>query len=189
MTLDTFHAITEERIPTADEFTEFVRSMGWSIRKEAEQAFLRAPKTDPVALALARMLKREPWRTKVLAPIIENVTEGPPHPTAVTGEPRPREKPPPQLPMACPTCQDQWEPEATTIDRALLCSHGDCPAKRMVNWDEVPRFSVMQSDPSIPNFFGNSSEQSKPSKRNAKRSEPRTTMQSQPVMQADTTST
>lgn len=66
MTLDDFHNLTRERIPTAEEFFAFVRSQGWSIRKTETAAALRATPTDPVALALAKMLRREPYRTNVL---------------------------------------------------------------------------------------------------------------------------
>ena len=59
MTLDDFHNLTRERIPTAEEFVEFTRSMGWSIGKREHKAFLRAPATNPIALSLARFSTAE----------------------------------------------------------------------------------------------------------------------------------
>lgn len=147
MTLDTFHAITEERIPTADEFAAFVRGMGWAIRVEDSKAFLRAPKSDPVAVAVARMLKREPWRTNVLKQI--GVNEGPPQ-----GEQRPKEKPPPQL-QPCTMCQLQPTDTMTETDLALTCDRiVSCPMKSKLTGST---FSVMQNLVSVPNCFSNSS--------------------------------
>ena len=67
MNIEDFHALTRQRIPTPSEFVEFVRSQGWAIGQKETGAFLRAPKSDPLALALARMMSREPYRTNVLA--------------------------------------------------------------------------------------------------------------------------
>lgn len=67
MTLDQMHTVVQERIPTASEFLDFVEASGWQVAvKDDGKAALRAPADDRMALALARMLGREPYRTNVL---------------------------------------------------------------------------------------------------------------------------
>lgn len=71
MTLDDFAGITAGRIPTANEFVQFVTGQGWKIATNGQAASLRVRDTaDPVALATARMLSREPYRSNVLALIV-----------------------------------------------------------------------------------------------------------------------
>lgn len=68
MNLDTFADITSQRIPTPTEFVQFVKSQGWKIITKADGAALRVRDTgDPLAVAMAKMLSREPYRTNVLA--------------------------------------------------------------------------------------------------------------------------
>lgn len=64
-----FRDACRERIPTADEFVNFVEKVGWRVVcRDDGTASLRVPdRSDPVALAMARMLAREPYRTNVLA--------------------------------------------------------------------------------------------------------------------------
>lgn len=70
MTLDEFSAITRERIPTPREFVRFAEALGWQILADEDgRGRLKASKGHPLALALARMLGREPYRTNVLAEI------------------------------------------------------------------------------------------------------------------------
>jgi hypothetical protein len=67
MTLEQFTALTRTRIPTPEEFLSFVNSQRWEIRLKDGRPALRVPdRSDPVAVALARMLAREPYRTNVL---------------------------------------------------------------------------------------------------------------------------
>lgn len=70
MTLHEFHAVTQTRIPTPAEFLAVVKGLGWRIQVGGDRyAALVAPRTDPVALKLAQLLGREPYRTNVLAEI------------------------------------------------------------------------------------------------------------------------
>lgn len=96
MTLDTFAAITDTRIPTADEFLAFVDGMGWQVVKsDAGRAALRVTDTkDPFAVALAKMLSREPWRTRVLERVTAKTVDAPPQEWQAPLPPR-EEKPQP----------------------------------------------------------------------------------------------
>lgn len=68
MTLEQFAGIAQHRIPTPLEFVEFVFSQpGWFITVSPDRkASLRVPKADELAIAVARMMSREPWRTEVI---------------------------------------------------------------------------------------------------------------------------
>ena len=69
MTVEEFTVLLAERIPTAAEFVAFVEAQpGWKVRiKDDGTAALRVPDvTDPVAVRLAKVLGREPYRTNVL---------------------------------------------------------------------------------------------------------------------------
>lgn len=69
MTLDQMADTLTERVPTAAEFIAFTKAQNWQIRKREDgTASLIVPSaSDAVAVALAKMLKREPWRSQVLA--------------------------------------------------------------------------------------------------------------------------
>mgnify|MGYP000853980895 CR=1 FL=1 len=69
MTLDQMADTLSERVPTAAEFIAFTKAQNWQIRKREDgTASLIVPSaSDVVAVALAKMLKREPWRSQVLA--------------------------------------------------------------------------------------------------------------------------
>ncbi len=143
MTLDDFYTLTQGRIPTATEFLAFVRSMGWSVRKTATSAALRAPTSNPVAIALAKMLSREPYRTKVLDLLA--------HPGVATDAPdtgapeTPGEPGGPAMTesLACRACGVCWELAATTADKALLCDRIlTCPEKKRVDWGTIPSHSI-----------------------------------------------
>lgn len=67
MTLDTFCEVIATRIPTPAEFVDFADSQGWRIGAKDGKGFLRAPPADELAVALAKMLSREPYRSNVLA--------------------------------------------------------------------------------------------------------------------------
>lgn len=68
MTLEEFSRVITTRIPTPAEFVAFVEGMGWRIETNGgDRASLRASASDPLAVGLARMLGREPYRTNVLA--------------------------------------------------------------------------------------------------------------------------
>lgn len=68
MTLDDFARLAAERVPTPQEFCDFVAAMGWRIAVEDDgTASLKADAADPVAVKLCRMLAREPYRSGVIA--------------------------------------------------------------------------------------------------------------------------
>ncbi len=72
MTLQDFGSIIHQRIPTPSEFVAVVRGQGWDIAVRADgKAFLKVKSAaDPLAVALAKMLGREPYRTNVLTEIL-----------------------------------------------------------------------------------------------------------------------
>lgn len=112
MTIDEFAAITGERIPTPAEFVRFTTGQGWRIVTNGEAASLRAPASDPLAVALAKMLGREPYRTNVLRYVADHANPDPtgePREDTVTTDPKvpaPRETGPtvPETPRYCPMC-------------------------------------------------------------------------------------
>lgn len=65
MTLEEFAAITAERIPTPEEFVAFAEGQKWGFKVNGKAALLANP-NDPLAVATARMLGREPYRSNVL---------------------------------------------------------------------------------------------------------------------------
>lgn len=67
MTLDTFCEVLAVRIPTPAEFIDFAEGQGWRVGAKDGRGFLKAPPSDEMAVALAKMLAREPYRTNVLA--------------------------------------------------------------------------------------------------------------------------
>jgi len=67
-TIRSFRDLCHERIPTASEFVEFVAAQGWRISVKPDgRASIRGDSGNPIILALARMLAREPYRSNVLA--------------------------------------------------------------------------------------------------------------------------
>jgi|GEM_PF-3946352 len=68
MTTEQFAAIADTRIPTPEEFVAFVHGQGWKIviRDDGTAALRGASSADELALKLAKMLAREPYRTNVL---------------------------------------------------------------------------------------------------------------------------
>ena len=83
MTLDEF--VEVGRIPTPAEFLGFATARGWGVAKRADgTASLRVPDPrDEMAVAFARMLSCEPFRTNVLA-LVESGTDPNPAPTPAT---------------------------------------------------------------------------------------------------------
>jgi hypothetical protein len=71
MTLQEFGGIVQDRIPTPKEFVSVVRGQGWDIVSHSDgKASLRVHNgKDALAIAFARMLGREPYRTNVLLEI------------------------------------------------------------------------------------------------------------------------
>ena len=60
------HTVASERIPTPTEMIRFINSQGWQIKVRDGRGSLTAPKTDPVALGLAKLMSREPYRTNII---------------------------------------------------------------------------------------------------------------------------
>lgn len=67
MTLAELRAVAGERIPTPAEFVAFADGQGWRFGTAGGRPVLYADRGDPLAVAFARMLSREPYRTNVLA--------------------------------------------------------------------------------------------------------------------------
>ena len=67
MTLAEFRAVTVDRIPSPAEFVAFADGQGWRFGTAGGKPVLYARRDDPLAVAFARMLSREPYRTNVLA--------------------------------------------------------------------------------------------------------------------------
>jgi len=62
--------IFRERIPTPAEFVAFIALQGWRIAVRGDGAavlLVRNGKEDPLAVSLARLLSREPYRSEVMA--------------------------------------------------------------------------------------------------------------------------
>lgn len=67
MTISDFRRITDERIPTPNEFVAFAAGQGWNFGMVGDRPVLFADRADPLAVTFARVLSREPYRTNVLA--------------------------------------------------------------------------------------------------------------------------
>jgi len=66
MTLEQFVEVTKARIPTPAEFVSLAEDRGYGFKIDGERAALLARAGDKLAVALAKMLGREPYRTNVL---------------------------------------------------------------------------------------------------------------------------
>lgn len=140
MTIDEFLAIAQTRILTAGEFIEFAGGMGLKITKREGKGFLKGNPKDPILLSLVEMMKREPYRTNVLALVEEDKTQPLPPQEPPPGKPEP---PPVELPTVgvdCQICNSKWEPAATMIDIAMLCLRTNCPAKKNAEWEPYPAY-------------------------------------------------
>ena len=130
MTLDDFARITSERIPTPREFVSFAESQGWSITVTGDRAALHVrDRNDPLAVSLARMLGREPYRTNVLAEVRQRADYDPPseaRPDTVVTDPNPPAPPSVAGPTVCPTCDADIYPAATRADIAQVCERTPC---------------------------------------------------------------
>lgn len=126
LTLDDFAQITNERIPTAAEMIAFAYGQGWSFTTYGGKTSLRVPNSaDPVAVAFAKLLSREPYRTNVLAALNEPA-------------PPPEPQPEPEG-VVCGTCRGTFYcpdrgtfycPEAEIRERVQsphYCSTPGCP--------------------------------------------------------------
>src|SRR5574343_1417386 len=79
--VEEYTEITKTRIPTAAEIVLLVYGMGWSIRYNSDgTASIRGDRTDPLCLSLAKMFKREPYRSDVLALVQQEKTNPAPEP-------------------------------------------------------------------------------------------------------------
>jgi hypothetical protein len=127
VTLDAFAATIAARIPTPAEFVAFADSQGWRIRVKPDGgAGLGAPKTNPLAVQLARILSREPYRSQVLAIVRDRP---PPDPEAPPFEapPAPGEPNPTPAPTHCQQCRAWVNPEVAAGDVRAMCSQSQCP--------------------------------------------------------------
>jgi hypothetical protein len=69
VTLDEFATLVAARFPTAEQFLAFAAGVGWRVLAGTDgRPVLRVPdRADPLAVAFARLLSREPYRSNVLA--------------------------------------------------------------------------------------------------------------------------
>lgn len=68
MTLDEFLTMTQSRLPTAAELTELCDSFGIRFVQGERGPSLKAPvDSGDVAKVVAKLLRREPWRSQVIA--------------------------------------------------------------------------------------------------------------------------
>jgi hypothetical protein len=124
ITVEQFWAITRDRIPTPQEFVAFAEGRRWKFRVTETETALLANKGDPLAVSLARMLSREPYRTNVLA-YLAGRTGTPPAPSpAAPPEP---ERPPPQECQVCGRDVSNAEDRARLAD-PLFCPNGGSKA-------------------------------------------------------------
>ncbi len=130
MTINEFSAITEQRIPTPAELVEFAESQRWSFQVTKESAALLANKRDPLVIAFARMLSREPYRTNVLKLLANRGL-------AAEDSPQPKPKPLPVVapladsaPVICRLCsKDVSDPETRErMKDPLYCDRGGAKA-------------------------------------------------------------
>lgn len=138
MTIDEFADVIEKRIPTAVEFSDFVKSQpGWKIVRNSDgTGGLVCPnKRDPLAQGIAKMLSREPWRSDVLClaenlPVVEiNALEN-------DGDNCPKEQAPPLM-----------EPEGRQEILCELCIRKLIPNRIQCHQDNRP-LRYAQIDPS-----------------------------------------
>jgi hypothetical protein len=112
-------------IPSAVEFIGFAESNGWGFYVKGDKAALKANPSDPVAVAFAKVLGREPYRSNVLAELnrIFAPAAEPDLPEALPDiivVPAPAEHPP---------TQEQAEPhEHPELPGQVLASGEACPA-------------------------------------------------------------
>lgn len=77
MTIEEFAEVTTHRIPTPGEFVAFAEGQRWQFLVSPTSAALKVPdRTDPLALAFAKMLSREPYRTNVLKLLADRRASG-----------------------------------------------------------------------------------------------------------------
>jgi hypothetical protein len=120
VTLDEFATISAGRIPTPSEFLEFVSDLGWRVtaNDDGTGGIWVPDKNDPLALSLARMFRREPWRTNVRNLVRSKATPAAREPEAkpeLKADPEPEEPPPTGRPP------DAWTDESHEIVRSGVC--------------------------------------------------------------------
>ena len=127
MNLEQFATIARERIPTADEFAGLIRGQGWTVRRDkGGHPCLRAPVTDPLALKLAKMLSREPWRTNVL-PLFDMPDDARPDVVTTDPKPLPTTAPPKSEWETCATCRADVLAAEMPTAMALCDAPSKCP--------------------------------------------------------------
>lgn len=113
MTPDEFAEVTTHRIPTAPEFVAFATGQRWKFVVNGLTAGLVVPnRNDPLVLAFAKMLSREPYRTNVLLHL-EQMRAAPEVDAAVRSE------------EACALCLRTVAPATA----AVLCQEANRPAR------------------------------------------------------------
>jgi hypothetical protein len=114
MSIEEFLTTTADRLPTVDEILGLAGELGWGFRVNNGQPALKANPSDPLAVGMARLLRREPWRTGLLTRIGADVRS-----------PLPQEF----APVQCGACRAWWY-ETPTVELAVtLCPLSKCPTK------------------------------------------------------------
>jgi hypothetical protein len=128
MTLNEFSDIAAQRIPTPREFVEFAECQRWRFKVGDGRAALVARKDDPLALAFAKMLSREPYRTNVLKILAERGAQ-------LDRTPEPNGEPDPE-PESCRQCKRDVS-DSENRDRLMgvnpFCRETPCPYRGSIS--------------------------------------------------------
>lgn len=68
MTLDQFFSVMNERVPTSEEFANFIHAQGWKVGVKPDgSGYLQANRSgDELAIGVAKMLSRQPYRSRMV---------------------------------------------------------------------------------------------------------------------------
>jgi hypothetical protein len=126
--IESFLVVTKERPPTAEDFVRLVSGLNYrvAVKGDGTAALWVKDAGDPLAQRLAKMLRREPYRTDVLKLLAErgdlvNPSQAP------ADLPPPRPEPRPETTgrtewESCPECKAQISPALTPDDALTLCN-------------------------------------------------------------------
>lgn len=113
MSIDNYLTATAERLPTASELMSVAAEIGVRFELVDGKPQMRtADKNDPVVLGLAKVLRKEPWRSEVVA-IIAKSPETIIKPISVE--------------IPCHDCNSIWFVEPTLLEVQTLCPMARCP--------------------------------------------------------------
>lgn len=126
MTLSEFVDVTKHRIPTAPEFVALARAQKWTFQLNGDRAALLVKdRNDPFARAFAKMLGREPYRTRVLEYLQAAEPEIVARPQVAR---EPESAAADQEEERCETCQATVFVRSPEVQR--MCCMKQCPYRR-----------------------------------------------------------